>query len=474
MLVPRQQYSRELKMAAMREIESGKGIAEVARMFQVSPKRLETWKGEWRAKGELAFPGNGSRPQAKLDAEQIAQLERKIGQQAMEIEFLKKPCGVSGSIPCQSSPVATPSLSTNPASGRNGGSGERALPGRGSEPGRILSFSGATATQRSRHGFTQPNPTRRAAVARLRLSSRACRTVATGLDGEPQVRTALDAGRQPAVFAAAEVYSDHRLETRAAHLPELGRGDGANGHRSALGGRHHLHPLASGIRVPGGPVGCLFATLHRLGAAAHSGSGARTGGFAHGAAATSATAWLGAPFRPGRAICFAGLQGTTGTTRHSQQQHEPGSKPLRQCPGGEFYQDPQVRGSLQPAALAFCAWLSSAAGVRAKLTILACVGEKTSMSFLRHEEIYRSDVGLGKAGSGNWCRRSQCSSASMSFQSAIPWQVALRQSLPPLHRLVTILDNPRCRTMIFQRTATTPLTSCLSPRVHSIVISSPL
>ena len=90
MLVPRQQYSRELKIAAMHEIESGKGIAEVARMFQVSPKRLETWKGEWRAKGELAFPGNASRPQSKLDADRIAQLERKIGQQAMEIEFLKK------------------------------------------------------------------------------------------------------------------------------------------------------------------------------------------------------------------------------------------------------------------------------------------------------------------------------------------------------------------------------------------------
>jgi transposase len=90
MLVPRQQYSRELKVAAMHEIESGKGIAEVSRMFQVSPKRLETWKGEWRAKGELAFPGNGSQPQAKLDAEQIALLERKVGQQAMEIEFLKK------------------------------------------------------------------------------------------------------------------------------------------------------------------------------------------------------------------------------------------------------------------------------------------------------------------------------------------------------------------------------------------------
>ena len=63
------------------------------------------------------------------------------------------------------------------------------------------------------------------------------------------------------------------------------------------------------------------------------------------------------------------------------------------------------------------------------------------MSFLRHEEIYRSDGRLSKAESGNPCRRSQCSSAAMSFQSVIPWQVALRQSLPPLHRLETILNN---------------------------------
>jgi hypothetical protein len=89
------------------------------------------------------------------------------------------------------------------------------------------------------------------------------------------------------------------------------------------------------------------------------------------------------------------------------------------------------------------------------------------MSFSRHEEIYRSDVKLGKPGSGHCCRRSQRSSAAMSFQSAIPWKVALRQSLPPLHRLQTILNNPRCRTMTFQQTATAPLTSCLSPRVHS-------
>jgi transposase len=90
MLVPRQQYSRELKIATMREIDSGKGSSEVARMYQVSPKRLEVWKGEWRAKGELAFPGHTARPQSALEAERIPELERKIGQQAMEIDFLKK------------------------------------------------------------------------------------------------------------------------------------------------------------------------------------------------------------------------------------------------------------------------------------------------------------------------------------------------------------------------------------------------
>lgn len=90
MLVPRQEYSRELKIACMRELDSGKGMAEVARAYQLSPKRLETWKSEWRAKGELAFPGKGARPQGRLDADRIAQLERKIGQQVLEIDFLKK------------------------------------------------------------------------------------------------------------------------------------------------------------------------------------------------------------------------------------------------------------------------------------------------------------------------------------------------------------------------------------------------
>jgi transposase-like protein len=145
MFVPRQQYPRELKIATMRELDSGKSVGEVARTCQVSPKRLETWRGEWRARGEqLAFPGHAAQSQAKVDGQRIPELKRKIGQQAMEIDFLKKSCGVSGSKPCPSSPMAASDLRRNPGSGESGGRSEPALPGGRSQSGRVLPFSAAS------------------------------------------------------------------------------------------------------------------------------------------------------------------------------------------------------------------------------------------------------------------------------------------------------------------------------------------
>jgi transposase-like protein len=86
-------YSRDLKIAAMRALDAGSGTSEIARKYQLSPKLLERWRGEWRAKGELAFPGVGRRG-ADLpgldDARRVAELERKIGQFTMENDFLKK------------------------------------------------------------------------------------------------------------------------------------------------------------------------------------------------------------------------------------------------------------------------------------------------------------------------------------------------------------------------------------------------
>jgi hypothetical protein len=98
----------------MRELDSGKGTGEVARMYQVSPNRLEAWRGE------LAFPGHAARAQSSLDAERIPELERKIGQLTMENDFLKKPCGVSGSNPCQPSAMAPWAVRGNPKRGRSG------------------------------------------------------------------------------------------------------------------------------------------------------------------------------------------------------------------------------------------------------------------------------------------------------------------------------------------------------------------
>ncbi|HXZ20858.1 MAG TPA: transposase [Candidatus Acidoferrales bacterium] len=86
-------YSRDLKIAAMRALDTGSTNAEIARKYQVSPHLLERWRGEWRAKGELAFPGIGRRGAALPavdDARRIAELERKIGQLTMENDFLKK------------------------------------------------------------------------------------------------------------------------------------------------------------------------------------------------------------------------------------------------------------------------------------------------------------------------------------------------------------------------------------------------
>ena len=106
-------YTRDLKIAAMRALDAGSTAGEIARKYQLSPKLLERWRGEWRAKGESAFPGIGRRGAdlpALDDARRIAELERKIGQITMENDFLKKalqhfrehhpPAVVSGGVAC--------------------------------------------------------------------------------------------------------------------------------------------------------------------------------------------------------------------------------------------------------------------------------------------------------------------------------------------------------------------------------------
>ena len=105
-------YSRDLKIAAMRAMDGGETGNQVARRLQLSPKLVERWRGEWRARGEAAFPGQGHRQEGSLasDDARIAELERKIGQLTVENDFLKKalahlrehhrPAVVSGGAAC--------------------------------------------------------------------------------------------------------------------------------------------------------------------------------------------------------------------------------------------------------------------------------------------------------------------------------------------------------------------------------------
>ena len=82
----RRRFTREFKLGAIERLESGASVAAVAQALDVSPSLLQRRRQEFRESPAAAFPGGGQR---RLDADWVAQLERKIGQQTLEIDFLK-------------------------------------------------------------------------------------------------------------------------------------------------------------------------------------------------------------------------------------------------------------------------------------------------------------------------------------------------------------------------------------------------
>jgi len=82
----RRQFTREFKLAALQRLEMGASVAEVARAFEVNPNVLHRWRREFRQGPGNAFPGVGQR---RWEEGRVAQLERKVGQQTLEIDFLK-------------------------------------------------------------------------------------------------------------------------------------------------------------------------------------------------------------------------------------------------------------------------------------------------------------------------------------------------------------------------------------------------
>src|SRR5450432_3949947 len=84
--ISRRKFTKEVKLAAIQRLDAGASTAEVARAFEVYPNLLHRWRKEFRQGPGNAFPGGGKR---RWDEMKIAQLERKVGQQTLEIDFLK-------------------------------------------------------------------------------------------------------------------------------------------------------------------------------------------------------------------------------------------------------------------------------------------------------------------------------------------------------------------------------------------------
>lgn len=97
----RRRFSREFKIAAVRRVMEGEQIGDVARDLDIKFRVLWAWKKRVVEKGEeylheLGRPKQWQQPVEKSDEAEasqqrrMAELERLVGHQQMEIRFLGK------------------------------------------------------------------------------------------------------------------------------------------------------------------------------------------------------------------------------------------------------------------------------------------------------------------------------------------------------------------------------------------------
>ena len=84
-MMTRRKFSTEFKVKAVRRLGAGQTAAEVARALEVHPTELYRWRREVEEHGERAFQAVGRK---RAEESRMAELERKIGQQTREIDFL--------------------------------------------------------------------------------------------------------------------------------------------------------------------------------------------------------------------------------------------------------------------------------------------------------------------------------------------------------------------------------------------------
>ena len=83
----RRRYSREFKVQVLRELESGKGVAQLCREQSLHRSLISKWRQEFDRDPGSAFSGNSNRCR---DEARIEELEKIVGQLYAENSFLKR------------------------------------------------------------------------------------------------------------------------------------------------------------------------------------------------------------------------------------------------------------------------------------------------------------------------------------------------------------------------------------------------
>lgn len=104
--VKQPEYGTELKLAAVRRVLAGESVSAMAEELGIRRKRLYVWKDRYAELGEAGLmQRRGERPRKEVTAagsgspgvsgrgellaarRRIAELERKVGQQELELDF---------------------------------------------------------------------------------------------------------------------------------------------------------------------------------------------------------------------------------------------------------------------------------------------------------------------------------------------------------------------------------------------------
>jgi transposase len=91
----RRNFTPKFKAQVALEVISGvKSAAEACREYNLKPSVISDWKSTLMANAVNAF---GNPEQRSREQEKIAELERMVGQQTMELEILKKASSILNS-----------------------------------------------------------------------------------------------------------------------------------------------------------------------------------------------------------------------------------------------------------------------------------------------------------------------------------------------------------------------------------------